>query len=319
MEAHIYQIPSHDIIDITCDQIKFSSDPGPKLLRYGYNDIFKKLDIVNIISDEHHRVGLCMDHKKIKKHGDQQLNVKNYNQVLAEVWEVIVLMNLTEYNLNIVSKRDELVSDLTKKMKGTKQLVMAIFSDIDLHEDSLITLLLSNITDFLSKVKKLDSLILQIFDCQTPLMTEIIYVLSTLFDSTYIVRASATPCINTVRYLVLIGYKGTSITVPKVPSKKYYSSIFEGEIPKGITDKIQCLNADVTPNRYIRLVKMKTYLEKKIFDGVMYKNMLAVQEMNEQKWFSTFTKPDKNDIISNKALETSNRICDYSGQLDAIY
>lgn len=348
MNPTIYPLPRTDkIIDIHESDIQYDDYPSPKLLKYGFNNVNEQLDMVALTSVPYYRSGLNFDFERtdessIRKKGNEFFKTKNFNSTFAEFWEILTMFNIlnvsqTIYTINKTIVEDvvdaynkiyksttntHVISDSKKKSNQNFSLIICKYSDIDIDENAIIQLILTDISFLLSTQTTGSNMIIQLFSLQTQTSAEMIYFLSSFYDEGYLIKPIIMSCLSDSKYLVLINFKGnTNFSLPKFFQKKntYLSSFGLGTLPDDLTTIIQCMNSEIIPERYKRYNLIKTYLNGKVYEGATYQEMIQNQNSNTNAWFEIFTNASATKKLLDNALKQSDTKCIKYSQLVKLF
>lgn len=124
-------------------------------------------------------------------------------------------------------------------------------SDFNKQENQCQTLIISEMLYAIALQKTGGTFILKLFDCYTKLTCEVIYILSTLYEKTYICKPNTSRCANSEKYLVCINYINTetnrlkfiSFATELLTKSKYIYSMLSLELPLLFINKIEEINA----------------------------------------------------------------------------
>ena len=345
MEPINYVLPLTDkILEINPSEFKYDSNPSPKLIKYGFNNITEKLDLETITSIPQYRAGLNFDFESTDKNSiaiklATLFKIKNIDPTLAEFWEILTIFGLLKTNQNIYTSNPKTVNDiinvyqsLTKTKntydvtdKAIKKASLIIFkygdSDVDIDESVGIQLLTNNLGELLAMQAKGASMILQLFGLQTQISAEFIYYLSTLYNEAYLTKPIIASDLSNSRYIVLKGLKDVppkNISFTMSSKKKntmYLTSIGLNHIPIDVDTVIQCMNATIIPLRYKKYNQIKDFLNTKVYEGITYQTMIQQQYQNAQKWVDLFGNLSEIEKIFDQSLKKTMGTCGNYAQL----
>ena len=113
MQPLIYALPNSDS-SILLDRIQFylDSNPSPRLIKYGFNTINNKIDLIALTSVSYYKTGLNFDFertdaKSIFTMGNALFNISTFNRIFAEIWEILALFDLLNPRLVYTSNPDD--------------------------------------------------------------------------------------------------------------------------------------------------------------------------------------------------------------------
>jgi len=341
MEPLIYQLPKSDtIIHIKKENIQFDNQPSPDLMKYGFNNLLAKIDIMEITSNPNYKVGLGFDFDRndadsIKQQGMKLLQVKNFNQTFAEFWELLSLFGLLDSEQKILTNHVPITKEIVssyQKISGKKTkisvsdkstnntIVIKKYSDIDLDENAYISYLVGDLSVSLASQEKNANMIIQLFSMQTQIMAELIYYLSTLYTESHLIKPSIVSELSDTKYLVLLGLKSrVELTIPKHPKESYLSRIITEFIPDELVMVIQCMNSFLIPAKLITYSKIKTYLDTKVYEGATYQEMFRQQNHNTISWLEIYTNFPKLKTVLDSAINKSKKQCDHQVELANLF
>ena len=339
MEPIIYALPkTEQLIEPSELNIYFDNHPNPKLIKYGFNNIGNQLDLIALTSIPSYKAGLEFDFEQDGKdslsgQANALFKTKKFDQTFGEFWEIFTLFGLLDTNQTIYSPKNsdtiKGVVDAYQKITNSKQninisnnsksnagLVVYKYSDIDIDENAATQFILDALPNLLSVQDLGSNMILQLFNLQTQITAEIIYLLNTLYVEAYVIKPSIVSDLFNTKYLVLINLKNKfKLVIPSHPNNVYLSSLGLKNLPNNFETVIQCVNSDVMPKKYKRYNLIKSYLDTKVYEGATYQEMIQAQIINAKKWLSTFDNISNLKTILDSALEKTNSRCNTHAQL----
>lgn len=335
MEPIIYMLPkSNKIIESNELNFIFSNHPNPKLMKYGFNYICESLDMIKITSNPYYRVGLKFDlerkdNNSISTKVATFFQTKKFNIIFAEYWEILNLFHLLFSEQNIyttdhdtiteivriyqqLTKRKDKITILGEKNKKNATLIVYRFSEIDIDENAAVQFIINALPDLLSIQSKGGNMVLQFFGMQTYISTEIIYYLSSIYNESYIIKPAITSDLSENKYLTFLGLKESiKLIIPKHPVNSYLLTLGLHDIPNEIEIIIQCVNADFIINKHKRYCTIMNYLNKNVYEGATYQEMIKKQDENTNKWLELFSNISPENMINllNKLINIFSNKC----------
>lgn len=333
MEPIIYELPKCvDGIPLDESNIKLDTFPCPKLIKYGFNNVKENMNLINVISDPYYKDGLQFDFdrtdaKSIGQEGKKKFGVKNFDQTFAEFWELFNLFGLLNQKQTIltnklketeelvdayqkISKSKHKISVTDKSSKEKVDTIIQKYSEKDIDENASFQFIFNDLPKLMSIQEKGSNMILQVFNVQTQVMAQLICYLNCLYDYAYLVKPAITSDLFDSKYLVLIGLrKAIKVSTPKIPNDKYVHSIMNKNIPEELDTVVRCMNSELFPSQISLYLKLKLYVDTKIYDGETNKEMLNAQNENIKKWLETFTDISKIQNLMSHASEQSKNKC----------
>lgn len=342
MEPIIYTLPKTDKkFDLAKKDIVFDSQPSPKLIKYGFNNINNQFDLVSLSAVPHYRAGLNFDLERKDENSisvkiSQLLKVKNVDQNFAEFWEILNLFGMLETNQNIYTTHLEVIKnivDVYQKISGTKNnfsvlgkidsnskgkasLIIHKYSDIDIDENAAVQFITNNLTNLLESQSKGASMVLQLFNLQTQITAELMYYLSTLYEEAYLIKPTVSSDLSDNKFLVLLGLKSVS-TFPTIsrPEKLYLVSIGLQHNLSELDTVVQCMISDLIPKKYKKYNQIKEYLDTKVYEGATYQELMQTQDKNTTQWLETFIDLTKMKKLLDSSIQKSSNKCSTYSQL----
>lgn len=351
MELNVYRLyTSHedskklDVPPINIKKISLSRVPSPKLIKYGFNKTTDNFDLIDLMKNNHYRVGLSFDFCRTDVEsacslGKKTFNVTNIDNNFFIFWEILslfgmffpkqtVLTNIKNTITNVTSvyskmneKIDVTIAEvLPPKEKAT--LVVNKYSDIDLEEDAIVHLILTDLVKIIpTQVAPGSSMILQIFSCQTAVMTELIFFLSSLYNESYIVKPLVSSDLSNEKYLVLCDMKKNvkMFELPKTFSADTYISSLNVTLPIEFVTIIQCINSDLIPKKYSTYTTIKSYLASKAYGGALYQEMFQSQNKRVAAWIAMFTDFSNLENLLKSALDRTDERCIFRRRIENVF
>lgn len=341
METIIYALPKLDISKSIKIDFQYDNYPSPKLIKYGFNSITNKLDLLTLMSNPHYKTGLEFDFDRNNNESigeaKKAFGISHFDKNFAELWEILSLFNPITSDQTIVTSLNKtlivnLVDVLQKKahsnykvdvtdQSNTNNIVTIIhkYSEIDLEENAAFHLIINELPMLFSSQKPGSNLILQIFNLQTQVMAELIYFLSSLYSNTYIIKPAISSELSDQKYLILIGLKDyTHFPVPEIKEKTYVISMGLKNIPNELDVLFQCINSDLNPKKYKRYQIIKKFLDSNVFEGASYQEMIQQQIENFNKWIETFSDLENIKNLLDEEINKSNTRCNSQLQLNKL-
>jgi hypothetical protein len=306
-------------------KIKFSPNPNPQLIKYGFNNLLHTLDTVSVISNPYWIYGLSTNFsedfettQQIKK----TFGIKHFDRITAIMWELLNLFGLvnqtttlaTSANSDIGSNQTTSLTHMFKKQFDLNLKFSSSNSDIffvlvsantDLEENAALLMVIKELAS--TKHKRGSNIILQLFSTQTSASAELITYLSSLFDATYLVKPVSSNDLIDSKYIVFINAK-TDFQFPsvKIPGKTFIQSFGIKSIPMDITNMIQCSNSLLIPAKYHTYNKIQAYLKTEVYEGATYVELKNAQIANVEQWIKTFSDKD----LIQKAFDDGVKLTD---------
>jgi hypothetical protein len=343
MEPIIYKIPKSDTLNLSDLKYTYDSNPSPKLIKYGYNVISNKIDYPSIIKNPYHKVGLNYDFdrtddKSIRMMAQKKLGVKSFTRFFGELWEIVLLFKLLSKSSTIYVGSDidtvkSIISTYSSIYKSThnyqidnnlsskSDLVIEKYSDIDLDEDAVVQTIFKKIPDLLSVQKIGSTMVLQIFNIQTHITCQLIYLLSSLYQDSYIIKPNISSILSDSKYLVLQGLLShpKNINYPIYSINYSYLYLINIIVPEEFDIIIQCLNSDIIPKKFNRFLLIESYLKTKVYEGATYDELIECQNNNTIQWLNTFGMDNNTEAVINNAIEKSSKTCVSYVTLSKLY
>lgn len=338
MEPTIYIFPKIDqIIKPIETDFYFDKYPSPRLIKYGFNNFNDQIDLMYLTSIPQYKAGLEIDFEQIDKIDKNYLAKfpKKIDITFAEFWEILNLFNILSTDKIIYTTHTDTIKEISntyqkmtgqnikhtiitdKKTKAT--LVINKLSNIEIDENAAAQLIINILSELLEMQNTGAIMILQIFGTQTKITTDLIYFLSSLYDSAYVVKPSVSSNLLDIKYLVLIGLKEiTKISFPQY-SKEMFLTSMKHEIPNIFSTVIQCINSNFIPKKYKLYFKIKSYLDTKVYEGATYQELINLQNENLNKWFRLFSDPNKISEILDDSIKKTSEHCSSFSKLEELF
>lgn len=345
MDSLIYQLPTTQDT-IAPEKIIASVDyaPSPRLLKYGYNHSLSKINMREIYDNPHHYVGLSVDYQSKESDNINTVAKKifgkiNVTEELCCLWEIVVLLEIFNNVETILTNRKEtmeIIAQIYSKLKNKKievfdfnetikddvQLVIYLIDDVD--ESVSISMLLNALPKLLSVQQKGAQMIFPLANCQTQLCVELLYYLTSIYNTAYLTKLMVSNTLSASRFVVLQDKKDSNKKIPEFNyPKKDYHLITLG-LSHFVTDNfvntIQCCNSAIDFNILRALYEIKKYISEKVFEGASYQVMLTGQREMAKKWLEIVIDgpSDKTKEYRNKIVEKCMQPCNYTEQLNKL-
>lgn len=317
----IYQLPN--VAETSLSEVVYCDRPAPYLVKFGYNSVNQKLDILALTANHNYRSALRFN---IHRDDDQSirtlLGLPHASSALFELWEIFSTFQLLTDKTQIYAPGLEHIDDMismygkqfnlsglsVSKKSDTSNLHILFFSPINIDENSATQLAVNELSKNIKKYKKNSTLIVQLFGMQSPVTAQLITYLSSHYSNSYIIKPHVTEYILDYQYLVLIGLKDTfTDTIDTNPDQHLISLGID--VPNEIDTIITCYQSQVIPLRYCQYFKIYNFLQFKVYDGALYQDYLAVQNNFIQKWISTYTSLELSKTLLDMAVNTTSDTC----------
>uniref|UniRef100_A0A6G6AC57 Divergent methyltransferase n=1 Tax=Borely moumouvirus TaxID=2712067 RepID=A0A6G6AC57_9VIRU len=331
MNPVIFMLPTNDLVDIKESELVYDTQPSPKLIKYGFNNINEELDILSLTSNPYYRAGLNFDFERnddnsIVSIASKFFNYGEFNKKYAELWEIINNFELLDNSNNIATSHPEIVTNISVnynklRNKDNKHqifgldtnkkcnLVIDRFSDVDVEENAVVQYIINHLSNLLNIQQVGSNMVIQMFSIQTQTSAEFIYYLSSLYNQAYLMRPMISSDFSDEKYLVLIGLKQTPIFPDFLNSEDTYILSFGLNVPGDIMSIIQCINSYIMPKKYIQYNKIKQYLDTKVYEGATYQDMINSQNKDVQDWMNTYTDLSNINTMLDKNIEFTSKNC----------
>jgi len=328
MQPVIYKLPTTENKIKLKPVIETDIYPSPKLIKYGFNQLSDRINMVELTKNDHYRAGLNFDFTRADPIWKETFGIK-VDQDFCIFWEIMDLFGMLNLNQTVISNisttinqiftafnklaKKKLTSKAHEKLPAKEKITVFIqkYSDIDLTEDNMVMLILTDMIKMLDKQSNPgSSAILQIFSIQTTIMTELIYYLGTLYDEAYIMKPLASSDLSDEKYLILNGLKKGAVIfdLPKMKQNSYLHTL-NLDLPSEFTEIIQCINAEIMPQKYITYLQVETFLANKVYEGATYQEMIQKQNDNVQNWIKIYTDLTKSESFLEQVLDQSSKVC----------
>ncbi|XWV26243.1 methyltransferase [Tupanvirus soda lake] len=344
MEPIIYALPKSDRnIEPSELNIYFDNHPNPKLIKYGFNNIGGQLNMVALTSVPYYKAGLEFDFDRKDENSISTkamifFKTKNFDQTFGEFWEIVTLFGLLRSDQTIFSLRNNAtitdVVDTYQKISNNKynikisggnfnaaqnikaNLIFHKYSDVDVDENAAVQFIINDLPGLLSVQNEGSNMVLQLFNLQTQISAEIVYLLSILYNEAYLMKPTIVSDLYDTKYIVLLGLKKPfNFVVPEQRENLFISSLGIKNIPNDFDTVIQCMNAEVMPKKYKRYISIKSYLDTKVYEGATFQTMITAQNNNATKWLETFTDLSKSGKMLDLFIKKSTQKCNTHAQL----
>lgn len=347
MHPVIYKLPdvSDSKIDLKEENLSYDVYPSPKLIRLGYNTILASLNIPYITSNPYHTTGLLFDLDRTDKDSMEAAVKKAFGlkkidlKTFCPLWEIISFIEgyigSKKKSVDVFTNVSDIVEEVTaahkkihkgntynvvdSKHKKSVDLVYYHFSSVELDENAYVHLLCQEIVTLLKKQDVGSSMILQVFDINTDILAELIYLMSSFYKETYIMKPSVISDLSDEKYLICLQMQ----TVPKLPSLSMKDNMYLSDIsisvPEVFNYALQCLNADLIPRKLNTYSEIKKYVDSKIYEGVTHNDMIDQQNRNVKEWISTYASPKSVEKLIEAELSRTSQICDRAAEYNNAF
>jgi hypothetical protein len=344
MEPLVYALPEYNQTIKSSDlNIIFDNHPSPKLIKYGFNNIANQLDMVALTSIPSYKAGLEFDFDRTEDNSfvaqaEKNFSVKEFDQTFGEFWEILLMFKLLNQDQIIYSPQNyrtvqSIVNSYQKittnnfniKIENTSKktnakLVIHKYSDIDLDENASVQFIIDILPDLLSVQSEGSNMILQLFNMQTQITSEIIYLLSNLYAEAYLFKPIIVSDLYDTKYIILINLKAKfNLVIPKHSENVYLSSLGFQNLPNNFETMIQCMNSDVMAKKFQRYAIIKSYLDTKVYEGATYQEMITQQKSNAKKWLEIFSNVSNLESILDDSLKRTSIKCNTHSQLISMF
>lgn len=348
MELIIYSMPKSDTTITSSDiVVSFESDPAPKLIKYGFNNINEQLNMVILTETPYYHNGLEFDFDREDKQGivakaKVRFGIKNFDITFAAYWEIFTIFNLLTLYKSVVifdmSHKDTLsdivstytamanisvsstIVDTYKTIpKAGADIVIYKYSDIDIDENAATQFITDALPKLLSVQKVGSTMVLQLFNMQTRATAEIIYLLSTLYAESHLIKPTIISDLSDEKYIVLINLLApATLKIPRHPDTSYIASMGL-TVPDSYDVIIQCMNSNVVPKKYKLYNIIMSYLNTKVYDGADAKAFALAQDSNTKRWLDTFGNLDGIGAIVDESIKKTDEMCNTLHRLNTLF
>jgi hypothetical protein len=343
MQPFIYLLRNVPDINLTQMKILYTEEGLSKSFKYGYADKIVYETIFSIMNDPHYLDTLSFnfnsyDGESITSQAHNIIPTTHFSSLFAELWEIVMVFSFvtepkticaipctsgtsgsvcSDVVSNVFDAYAKLVKTKTQRKitSDNKTCDMIIFSYADTEIDEIISvqIILNNLFGKLSNLKKGGHMIVQLGGTRTPIMIEIMMLLTSLFEESYYVRPEIIPDLFQKGYLVLRGLK-ESVPSSSAISKLHLNTENPGypytlslDITDDFSRDIQCINREIISLQYSQYLMSMRYLNMKIYEGNTRDSYIQKQKDNTGQWLMTYSDKKKTDSILPRALDVSTK------------
>ena len=334
MNPILYKIPTMET-NIEELKIGFNDEPDPKLIKYGFN-VNDKIDYATLTHDLSYKIALEYDIGRSMDLLKTHFGIKDIDESFLELWEIFVLFKFFEPNKkqvvltsnhDVSSKIIQIYKNLSRQNisvdlinKGAATLIVQRYSDVDIEENAFVQILMNDLPNFLLSQELGANMILQLFNVQTQIMVEIIGLLNSIYDKSYLIKPTVSSNISDSKYIVLTNLKiKMKINVPKNPNNSYITSL-GFIVSSDLSIMIQCFNSEILSKKHKTFNIIKYFLGTGVYENSLYQELLQKQDKNITNWLSVYgsTESFSNDKLDFIVNETEKK-CNYKTNIRDIY
>uniref|UniRef100_A0A6C0CC26 Uncharacterized protein n=1 Tax=viral metagenome TaxID=1070528 RepID=A0A6C0CC26_9ZZZZ len=351
MKLNIYRLyishkdsPKFDIPEVNVKNISLSNDPSPKLIKYGFNKTTDNFNVIDLMKDDHYKIGLNFDFDRtdaesINVVGKKTFNITGIDHNFCMFWEILNLFGMLAIDQTILTNIKNTMTNITSvynKMTKAKvntkiyetmppkekaSLIVNKYSDVDLEEDAVVHLIINDLQRSIPLAAPGSSMIFQIFSCQTAIMTELIFFMMSLFNEAYIIKPLTSSDLSNEKFLVLgdMKKKVSMFDIPKKYSSSTYMSSLNIDLPVEYVTIIQCINSELIPQKFLMYNNIQAYIRSKMYEGAQYQELYRCQNKNIASWIEMFTDFSKFEDLLKSTLDKSDKKCILSRRIENVF
>jgi hypothetical protein len=240
----------------------------------------------------------------------------------AILWEIMSVFNLFTSLKKISSNKPELIkktekiyqhifSDKTKRnyVETNAELVIFLTSEIEVDEIVAAQIILNELPGYFDKISVDGTLVLQIFGIKTRIMFDLVYLLTSFFQSAYLIKPETVSNIYQESYIVLSGLVKKSSLNFNLNTTGGYPYSLHLEPNNLFKSVIQCMNNELLGFETKQESVTRNYLQQKIYEGNTDQDYIEAQANNARLWTATFSNPDLIKKVLDDQLSTSTSLC----------
>jgi hypothetical protein len=256
--------------------------------------------------DKYFMVSINPDDNKGKE------TTKNY---LGKMYKGLVKVHKAKEDFNITNLSN--ISNFKKEIVKNKKLSDLVTGDGKLNwldenyqEQEAYGLIIGQILAGLNSLDKDGTLIIKFFDTFTNLSVKLIFLLSSLFETSYLYKPYFSRVSESEKYFVGLKFKNPSElkTVIKMleeilkdfNQEKYILNIFpKMKLPQEFVNQIRVINLQIVNEQQIMINNMITYINENNYFGEKYHQYLDQHQKAIKYWIDNFLveKSKQKDII----------------------
>lgn len=297
----------------------------------------QKGDLRNeLLQDEHCQGSLSLNYHPNLDYGLPMIakpTLGKIDRTTAVLWETLSIFNLLSSTKKISTNKIELIKQVEKVQQkvfkdktkreyagGSADLTIFLTSEVEVDEMVAVQVILSELPKYFDQLKVKGSMVLQIFGIKTRIMLDLVYLLTSYFQTAYLIKPESVSNIYHESYLVLTGLiKKTKLNFGLNTSGGYpYSLKLE---PHDIFRRIvQCMNNQLLGLEMQQFAATRDYLHQKIYEGNTNQDYIDTQTANAHQWVDLFSDPESISRVLQDQLTTSTTLCasHFSFEVDEI-
>ena len=261
--------------------------------------------------------------EKILGFDSSQFQINNVN--INQEKEFEFNKNKQNQFLNKITKKEDYVSPAKFiKTNKTSDIIIAnsenIYSSINNKEDESYKLILGELLVILKSLNKHGNVIFKVYDTFTTITLKIIYILTTLFDETYIYKPLLSRLSDSEKYIICKKYKydisdktskKLSDMIEKIlkniDSNEFLNDIFSDiDIPNDLQNNFKFINTKLVNQQQILINEIVKYIKENNYFGDKFHESKNKQIEATKWWVKMFYPPSNNIYQNNK--ETLDKI-----------
>ncbi len=274
--------------------------------------------ITNITNDSSD----CLDaiayySEKILSYDSSKFQINNVNVNQEKEFEFD--KNKQNQFLNKITKKENYVSPAKFiKTNKTSDIIIAnsenIYSSINNKEDESYKLILCELLIILKSLNKNGNCVFKIYDTFTSITLKIIYILTTLFDESYIYKPLLSRLSESEKYIVCKKFKHDpndkttkklSDMIEKIlkniDSNEFLNDIFvDIEVPNDLQNILKFINTKLVNKQQILINEIVKYIKENNYFGDKFHESKSKQIEATKWWIKMFYPPSNNIYQNNK-------------------
>ncbi len=274
--------------------------------------------ITNITNDSSD----CLDaiayySEKILSYDSSKFQINNVNVNQEKEFEFD--KNKQNQFLNKITKKENYISPAKFiKTNKTSDIIIAnsenIYSSINNKEDESYKLILGELLIILKSLNKNGNCVFKIYDTFTSITLKIIYILTTLFDESYIYKPLLSRLSESEKYIVCKKFKHDpndkttkklSDMIEKIlkniDSNEFLNDIFvDIEVPNDLQNILKFINTKLVNKQQILINEIVKYIKENNYFGDKFHESKSKQIEATKWWIKMFYPPSNNIYQNNK-------------------
>jgi hypothetical protein len=235
-----------------------------------------------------------------------------------KIWEICFLFDIVKDTESLIFKDNgelqaiQLFKDKFHSKESIKKVTsnLIVATEFSNNENEFIEIFIEEIIKIIDKQNKEGNLILRVFDTFTLPTIKLIYLVTSLYEESYIYKPLLSRPSDNEKYIICKNYKNKDDKkiinnlkeiLKTIKSNEYISDVFlDFQVPKDFLDVFKFTNIKLVNQQQIIINEIIKYIKDNNYFGDKYHEFRSKQIEATIEWLTNFFPPSNNLYLENK-------------------